>query len=220
MYGGEHIPDWFLILVLIIVIVFAAISYLMSSGRVELKPGVSNDREKKAFYYENPLKFMTRPIEIVDVKMGHVGQIRREYNSVSKMFLSLLMPNYYVSIKGTDRLNDTVVRVEKIKGKKGIVKSSWEVELNSSNSNERFMIKGERKSPSNVIASFTFQNELIRVAKPSGEGAYYFYRNDKEAAKISLIGKLPPRKIFIDGRQGEIPLLLIAAIFEALKLYR
>lgn len=220
MYGWEYIPDWFLIMVLIVVIIFAAISYWISSGRVELKPRVSNDTETKIFYYENPIKFMTKPVEILDVKTNYIGKIQREFNSLFEMFLSLLMPNYYVLIKGTDRLNSTNVRVQKIRGRKGLVKSSWKGELNSPNFIERFVINGESKNPNNVIASFTFQNELIRVSKQFGEKTYHFYKDDKEVAKISIIGKLPPRKIFIDGRQGELPLLLIASIFETLKLYR
>jgi hypothetical protein len=221
VYGGEYIPDWFLLGVLIVVIIFAAVSYWLSSGRVDLKPGFSDRTETKGIYFENPVKMMTRPVAIMDMKTNHIGQMNREYNSVYQMIISLILPNYFVRIKGTDSHNQTVVKVQKVRGRKGLVTSRWEVQVSSPGINESFLLNGESKgSKHGGIASFIFQGELIEVTKKYGENSYYFYKGDKEAAIVSIIGKLPPRRIYIDGCQGEMPLLLTASIFEALKLYR
>jgi hypothetical protein len=217
VYGGGYIPGWFLIGVLIVFIIFAVVSYRLSSGRVELKPRFSDPVERKGFYYENPVKIMTRPVELIDIKTNYIGKLNREFDSVLQKMISLILPNYFVRIKGTDSHGKTVVIVEKARGREGLVGSSWEVQISSPELNERFVIHGESK---NAVASFTFQGAHIKVTKENSENIYYFFNGDKEEAKVSLIGKLPPRKIFIDGSEGELPLLLTASILEALKLYR
>lgn len=180
MYGWEYIPNWFIIMVAVIVILFVTISYWLSSGSVEFKPTVSNNNiETKVFYYENPIKFMSKPVEIIDVRTNYIGQVKRQFNSVYEMLSSLFLPNYYVQFKGNDKLNSTIVRVQKIKGRQGMLKSIWEGELTSPNVNERFVIRGESKNPNNVIASFTFQNELIKVSKQFSENTYHFYKHKK-----------------------------------------
>ncbi|RIW28936.1 hypothetical protein D3H55_20440 [Bacillus salacetis] len=220
MYGGGYMPGWFLIGVLCAVIIFAVVIYRMSSGKVEMTPRISDRLERKGFYSENPVKIMTRPVEVIDIKTNYIGELKREFDSVFQKMVSLILPDYFVRIKGTDSQGRMVVLVEKDRGRKGLTGSSWNVRISSPGCNDQFVIDGESKSFKDSVASFTFQGAPIKVTKQYGENAYHFFKGDIEEAKVSVIGKLPPRRIFIDGSAGELPLLLTASIIEALKLYK
>jgi hypothetical protein len=221
LYGFEYLPDWFLVAVAIAVAVFMIASYLVSRGGVDYTDRESDNISTKVFYYENPLHVMTRPVEVLDVKLNCAGQVCKQFNNMIERFLSLFLRNYFVHIKGTDHL-DNSVEIKKEKGKNGLFKSRWKVNLLSSIEKEEFFITGKRKDPNGVIADFTYKGQLIKIKKQYGEPGrgYHFYMNEGEVAKVTFAGKVPPRKVFIDGGEGEIPTILLATIVEAIKIYR
>jgi hypothetical protein len=216
----EYVPDWFLVLVFVIAAGFTVLNVLLTKGKVEPHQRKTNGAETKAFYYENPLKVMTKSIEIIDVQMNEAGQLRREFLRLGELLLSLILPNYFVVIKGESEGNHISIRIEKQRGKKSRFESSWDIEIASPNKTERVVMSGKNTFTEGVSASFSYGDDVIKVSENRKDKSFHFRKNNLVVATVTPIGKIPPRKIFIDRGKGELPLLLVAGIYEALKLYR
>jgi hypothetical protein len=216
----EYVPNWFIVLVFVIAAGFTLLNYLLTKGKVEHQQRKSNGTETKAYYYENPLKIMTKPVDIIDIQMNEAGQLRREFSRLKEMLISLFLPNYYVVFKGEDEGNHTSILIEKRRGKKSLLESKWDIAITYPNNIESFVMKGKKVSVDGINASFSYQDDFIEVSENRKDRTFHFSKNNLELARVTPIGKMPPRKIFIDGGNGELPLLLVAGIYEALKLYR
>jgi hypothetical protein len=220
MNSWEYIPDWFLILVFVIASGFIVVNVLITKGKVDHHQRKKIGTKTKAFYYENPVKIMTRSVEIIDIQMNDIGWLCREFSWIGERFLSLFLPNYFVVIKGKSEGSHTSIRIEKQRGKKSLSVSSWDIEVASHDKTEQLVMSGKNTFPDGVIASFIYEDDEVQVSENRKDRTFHFKKNHLEIATVTPIGKVPPRKIFIDGGKGELPLLLVAGIYEALKLYR
>jgi hypothetical protein len=219
-YGWNNIPDWFFWFVCIIFILFIGISYWLTRGKVDLPVRRIGDLGTKASYTENPIKVMTQRADICDMKTNYVGYVKRNFDNTLQMLISLVMPNYFVDVSSKDANGDLSIRIHKLREKKDLLQSRWEVKIITKDDEERFMIKSEKKMISNVSLSFPYKNEIINVSKNIRNNTINFYKNGKCISLISYNGKLPPRNIFIDAQEGDLPIPLLASIFEIIKFYK
>ena len=220
MNSWEYVPDWFLLLVFVLVAGFTVVNVLLTKGKVEPSNRKMSGTETKGFYYENPLKIMTRSVEIIDVQMNEAGRLRREFSRINERLLSMILPNYFVVIKGESDAHHTSIHIEKQRGKKSRFESRWDIEIASPNKTSRVVMTGTNTFTEGITANFSYGDDVIQVSENKKDRSFQFRKNNIEVATVTPIGKMPPRKIFIDGGKGELSLLLVAGIYEALKLYK
>ncbi|MGP4070336.1 tubby C-terminal domain-like protein [Halobacillus sp. B29] len=219
-YGWQHVPGWFVFFACVIFVLFIVFSHWLTKGKVE-STGGDGVIGTKAIYFKNPLKIMTKKAEMIDMKTNYVGWVKREFDNVFQMLVSLFIPNYYVDVFSEDANRNMCIRIHKLRERKDLVQSRWEVKLETNDSKERFMIIGDKKLMSNEILSFSYRDEKISVSKNVDDNMVYFHKNGKQVAYISTNGKLPPRRIIIDAQDtSDLPMLLLASIFEIIKFYK
>ncbi|MGP4069418.1 tubby C-terminal domain-like protein [Halobacillus sp. B29] len=219
-YGWQYVPGWFVLFAIVIFVLFIVFSHWLTKGKAEATGG-DGVIGTKAIYFENPIKIMTRKAEVIDLKTNYVGFVKREFDNVFQMLASLFIPNYFVDVSSEDAYSDVHIRIHKLRERKDLVQSRWEVKLNTYDSEEKFLIKGDKKLISNEILSFSYKEDKFSVTKNADENVVYFYKGGKQIAYISTNGKLPPRRIIIDAQEGsDLPILLLASIFELIKFYK
>lgn len=105
-YGAEYVPDWFLWIACTVFILFIGIAQWLTRGKVDLTATVNGEIGSKASYTENPIKVMTKRVEIIDMKTNYVGYVKREFDNLFQMLISLVMPNYFVDLYSEDANGD------------------------------------------------------------------------------------------------------------------
>ncbi|MRG86752.1 hypothetical protein GH754_10565 [Salinibacillus xinjiangensis] len=219
-YGVGYVPEWFLWIACIIFILFIGITYWLTRGKVETTAKGNGEIGNKAFYTENPILAMTKRVEIFDMKTNYVGYVKRGFDNPFQMLTTMFLPNYFVDLYGEDANGNLKIKIHKLREKKDLLQNRWEVQIISKNCEENFMIKGDKKLLSSKVLSFPYKNEIINVSKNVSERTINFHKNGQQISYISSNGKLPPRDIFMDTQDGELPFLLLACIYEVIKFYR
>ncbi len=223
MNHWTSVPIWFLVLVLIFFIIFTVVLYWVTRIDQEAIPAqnraTTNMFEKKASYTENLLRVMTTPMEIRDMKTNDIGYVKRNFNTALQKMLSIFLPSYFVDVTCKNATEDFELHIHKVKGKKGLVKSRWQVDILEHQVKDTLMIDSHTKTKTNIQLAFEYKDETFHVSKTFRENTVYFRKNESNIAQISYNKKLPPRTIFIDNTNGELPVLLLAGIFEIVKYY-
>jgi hypothetical protein len=219
MYTSGIVPPWFYIMVIIVFILFVGIGYWVTRSEKGLQTGGDGKLASKAIYHENRFRASAKPAEIIDVKTNDVGYIKRNFTSIFQQLLTFFSPRRDILLTGKNHDGSMQVKLHNVRNHRKFLHSSWEAEVTTSGKAERFTIESKSEKKSNISLTFPYKNEVIQLSNNPKDGLIRFQMNDVEIAVITYQRKLPPRKIFIDSKEGDLPLLLLACMFEIVKYY-
>jgi hypothetical protein len=219
MYGTGIVPEWFYIMVLIVFILFVGIGYWVTRSEKGLQTGGDGKLAEKAIYYENRFRSSARPAEIIDVKTNYVGYVKRHFDGILQQLITFVSPRRHIKITGKNRNGSLQIYLHHIKDDNRFLHSSWGAEIISNGQSERFTIESQSEKKAKIRLSFPYKGEIITLSDYRTENEMRVKKNGNDIACITYQRKLPPRKIFIDSKEGELPLLLLACMFEVVKYY-
>ncbi|WP_175989248.1 hypothetical protein [Bacillus sp. Marseille-Q1617] len=219
MFTSGIVPPWFYIMVLIVFILFVGIGYWVTRSEKGLQTGGDGKLATKAIYYENRFRASSKPAEIIDVKTNYVGYVKRTFHSIIHQLLTFFLPRRNIQLSGENRDESFQIKLHNRNDHKKFLHSSWEMEITSNGKVEMVTIESKSEKRSNIILSFPYLREMVHVYINLKDSEIRFRKNDLDIAVITYQRKLPPRKVFIDSKEGELPLLLLACIFEVVKYY-
>lgn len=219
MFTSGIVPPWFYIMVLIVCILFVGIGYWVTRSEKGLQTGGDGKLASRAIYYENRFRSSAKPAEIIDVKTNYVGYVKRNFNSIFHQLRAFLSPRKNIRLTAENGDGKLKIQLQNVNDHTKFLFSSWEAEVTTSGIAERFTIESKSEKKSNINLSFTYKGEMIDVFNNVKESEIKVQKNGVDIATISYQRKLPPRKVFIDSKEGELPLLLLACMFEIVKYY-
>jgi hypothetical protein len=219
LYSSGIVPSWFYLMVIIVVILFVGVGYWVTRAEKGLITGGDGKIAEKAILYENRFKNSVKPAEIIDVKTNYAGFVQRIFSSRLQQVFAFFSPRYHVELIAKNHDESLVIKVQNIKRGGKFQHSSWEVEVRTGEIKDRFTIKSNSAKRMHIDLSFLFNGEIITVSSNLKEGVIRLHRENREGALITFQRKLPPRKVFIDAKEGKLPLPLLAVVFEIVKYY-
>ncbi|OIU71996.1 tubby C-terminal domain-like protein [Rossellomorea aquimaris] len=219
MYSSGIVPSWFYIMVIIVFILFVGVGYWVTRAEKNLQTGGDGKIADKAIFYENRFRISEKPAEIIDVKTNYAGSVQRIFITRLEQIFAFFSPRNHIKLIGKNHDESLVITVKNIKGKEKFLHSSWEVEVREGEIKDSFKINSYSEKRRYIDLSFPFKGGIIEVSSDLKYGVIKFHSGNRESALITFQRKLPPRKVFIDAKEGELPLPMLAVVFEIVKYY-
>ncbi|XXM71106.1 tubby C-terminal domain-like protein [Lysinibacillus sphaericus] len=219
MYSSGIVPSWFYLMVIIIFILFVGVGYWVTRAEKGLKTGGDGKIAEKAIFYENRFRNSQKPAEIIDVKTNYAGSVQRIFTTRLQQIHALFSPRNRIMLIGKNHDESLEISVNNIRGKGKFLHSSWEAEVGKGEVKERFKIYSYSERRRNINLSFPYKGEMLAVSSDLKDGVIRFHNGNREIALITFQRKLPPRKVFIDAKDGELPVPMLAVMFEIVKYY-
>ncbi|OAT82629.1 hypothetical protein A6P54_08795 [Bacillus sp. MKU004] len=219
MYSSGIVPSWFYIMVIIVFILFVGVGYWVTRAEKGLQTGGDGKIAEKAIFYENRFRNSGKPAEIIDVKTNYAGSVQRIFSTDLRQTFAFFSPRNRIKLIGKNHDESLVITVINIKNDGKFLHSSWEAEVRKDGVKERFKINNYSKRRRRIDLSFPFKGKLVTVSSDLKDGVIRFHDDNRECALITFQRKFPPRKVFIDAKEGGLPLTMLAVMFEIVKYY-
>ncbi|MCA1053746.1 hypothetical protein LCM10_02010 [Rossellomorea aquimaris] len=216
MYGQGIVPSWFYLLVFMVFILFVVIGYFVTRTEKDLQLGGDGKLANKAIYYENRFRSSSKRAEIIDVKTNYAGFVKRDFHSRLNQLWTFFFRQRSIHFtgEGHDGKLKMTLHNESVKKGNHII---WQAEVIQDHNIQRFEIEGQKEKGGVVRLSFSYGGEFLQVYHDKENGEIRFSKDQEGIAVITYQRRLSPKKVFIDSKEGELPLLLLTGIYEVIR---